>query len=265
MANKAAATGTVYLDSVADYDLYCHYVAGIVGQGLTRIWSASGKEASCLCNQLELANSMGLLLQKNNIIRDFRKDVKEKRFFWPREIWAKYGFEEMKDLYEKGDVEHALWVQSGMILDALRHACDSLDYLRLLKNQSVFVFCAVPVSMAMATLALCFMNPNMFQRNIKIRKDEAVRVGRPVPHSVVALTQRYSFLQLLMRSRNMREVALIFCEYAREIHRKAKLQDPNFLKISDMCYKVYVCHCTSHYLVYKFISYSRSSNGTNRT
>ena len=180
-AHKAATTGTIYLDSIADYDLYCHYVAGLVGEGLTRIWSASGKEAPWLCDQLELANSMGLLLQKTNIIRDFREDVEEKRFFWPREIWAKYGFEEMKDLYEKGDVERATWIQSGMILDALRHACDSLDYLRLLKNQSVFVFCAVPVSMAMATLALCFMNPEMFQRNIKIRKAEAARVRRLVP------------------------------------------------------------------------------------
>ncbi|OJA11529.1 hypothetical protein AZE42_09514 [Rhizopogon vesiculosus] len=217
-AHRAATTGTVYLDSVADYDLYCHYVAGLVGEGLTRIWSASDKEAPWLCDQLELSNSMGLLLQKTNIIRDFREDVEEKRFFWPREIWAKYGFEEMKDMYEKGDVEHATWIQSGMVLDALRHACDSLDYLRLLKNQSVFVFCAVPVSMAMATLALCFMNPEMFQRNIKIRKAEAA--------------------YLIMRSTNTREVALIFREYARKIHHKAKPHDPNFLKISVMCCKI---------------------------
>ncbi|KAF9236086.1 squalene synthase [Melanogaster broomeanus] len=217
-AHKAVTTGLVYLETVAEYDLYCHYVAGLVGEGLTRIWSASGKEVPWLCEELELANSMGLLLQKTNIIRDFREDVEERRFFWPKEIWAKYGFEEMKDLYEKGDVEHATWIQSGMILDALRHACDSLDYLRLLKNQSVFVFCAVPVCMAMATLALCFMNPEMFQRNIKIRKAEAVR--------------------LILRSTNPREVALIFREYAREIHAKAKPQDPNFLKISVMCCKI---------------------------
>jgi len=175
-AHKAATTETVYLHTVAEYDLYCHYVAGLVGEGLTRIWSASGKEAPWLCDQLELANSMGLLLQKTNIIRDYREDVEERRFFWPREVWAKYGFEEMKDMYEKGDVEHATWIQSAMVVDALRHACDSLDYLRLLTNQSVFVFCAVPATMAMATLALCFMNPEMFQRNIKIRKAEAAHV-----------------------------------------------------------------------------------------
>ena len=51
-AHKAATTGTIYLSTVSEYDLYCHYVAGLVGEGLSRIFSASKKEvqigrASC--------------------------------------------------------------------------------------------------------------------------------------------------------------------------------------------------------------------------
>jgi farnesyl-diphosphate farnesyltransferase len=45
-AHKAATTGSIYLEEVADYDLYCHYVAGLVGEGLSRTFSASGKGAS---------------------------------------------------------------------------------------------------------------------------------------------------------------------------------------------------------------------------
>lgn len=176
-AHKAAATGTIYLGTVAEYDLYCHYVAGLVGEGLSRLWAASGKEAKWLSGQLELSNSMGLLLQKTNIIRDYREDTEQRRFFWPREIWGQFGFKEMKEMWQAGNEERAAWVQSGMVLDALRHATDSLDYLRLLKNQSVFNFCAIPAAMAMATLELCFMNPAMFQRNIKIRKAEAAKVS----------------------------------------------------------------------------------------
>ncbi|KAH7905343.1 squalene synthase [Hygrophoropsis aurantiaca] len=214
-AHRAAMTGTVHFDTITEYDLYCHYSAGLVGEGLARICSASGKEAPLLREQLELANSMGLLLQKTNIIRDFREDTDDERFLWPREIWGKYGFEEMKDMCEGGDVEHATWAQSGMVLDALRHATGSLECLRLLTNQGIFVACAVPLTMAMATLTLCFMNPEVFQRSIKIRKAEAVR--------------------LVMRSTNLREVALIFREYAREIHHKARPQDPNFLRLSVVC------------------------------
>ncbi|KAG8221192.1 squalene synthase [Butyriboletus roseoflavus] len=217
-AHKAATTGSIFLATVAEYDLYCHYVAGLVGEGLTAIWSASGKEIPSLCEELGLANSMGLLLQKTNIIRDFREDAEESRFFWPKEIWGKYGFNELTELHQKGNVERATWAQSEMVLDALRHACDSLDYLRLLKNQSVFVFCAVPACMAMATLTLCFMNREMFEHNIKIRKAEAA--------------------QLIMQSTNPREVALIFRDYARKIHHKAKPNDPNFLRLSVMCGKI---------------------------
>ncbi|KIJ21228.1 hypothetical protein PAXINDRAFT_160473 [Paxillus involutus ATCC 200175] len=208
-AHKAATAGSVYIETVAEYDLYCHYAAGLVGEGLIRISSASGKEAPWLCQELEFANSFALILQKKNIIRDFREDDELGRFFWPKVIWAKYGFEEMKDLYGKGAVEHATWIQSAMIVDALRHACDALDFLKLLRTWSVFVFCSVPVCMAVVSLLLCFTNPEMFQRNIKIREAAG---------------------KLVMRAKNTREVSLIFRDYVRKIYDKAKPQDPNFLR-----------------------------------
>ncbi|KIM90082.1 hypothetical protein PILCRDRAFT_811793 [Piloderma croceum F 1598] len=217
-AHKAATTNTVYLETVSEYDLYCHYVAGLVGEGLSGLWAASGKEADWIGSQLELSNSMGLLLQKTNIIRDFREDSEEKRYFWPKEIWGKYGFNEMNEMWDIANKERAAWAQSAMILDALRHAIDALDYLRFLKNQSVFNFCAIPATMAMATLTLCFMNPDMFQRNIKIRKAAAAK--------------------LIMRSTNPRDVAYMFRDYARKIHSKAVSADPNFIAISIACGKI---------------------------
>lgn len=190
-AHKAATTGSIYLERISDYDLYCHYVAGLVGEGLSRIFSASGKEASWVGDQLELSDSMGLLLQKTNIIRDYREDTDEQRYFWPREIWGKYGFKEMKEMYAPEAAEQAQWVQSNMVVDALRHTVDALDYLRFLKNQTVFNFCAIPATMAIATLELCFMNPTMFQRNIKIRKAEAAGVRHPLLRFLtVVLTKR---------------------------------------------------------------------------
>ncbi|KDQ62002.1 hypothetical protein JAAARDRAFT_31480 [Jaapia argillacea MUCL 33604] len=254
-AHKAATTGSIYLESVADYDLYCHYVAGLVGEGLSRLWSASGKEADWMQNQLELSNSMGILLQKTNIIRDYREDVEQGRFFWPREIWGSdeygygassgekgTGFKEMKEMYAPENEKRAMWVQSGMVVDALRHAVDALDYLRLLKNQTVFNFCAIPATMAMATLELCFMNPAMFQRNIKIRKAEAAN--------------------LIMRSTNPREVSIMFRDYARKIHSRAVPADPNFLRIAVACGKIEQW-CERHYP--SFVRLSESSMGATPT
>ncbi|KAG7098792.1 hypothetical protein E1B28_000697 [Marasmius oreades] len=227
-AHKAATTSSIYLETVDDYNLYCHYVAGLVGEGLSGLFSASTKEAEWLAGQLELSNSMGLLLQKTNIIRDYREDVDEKRFFWPREIWGKkeYGFTEMSEMYQLEKAENAQWVQSEMILDAMGHLTDALDYLKLLKNQSVFNFCAIPATMAIATLELCFMNPELFQRNIKIRKAQAA--------------------SLIMGSTNSREVSHIFRTYCRKIHARASTADPNFLRISVACGKIEQW-CEVHY------------------
>src|ERR1700692_1448226 len=87
-----------------------------------------------------------------------------------------------------------------MVLDAMRHCVDSLDYLRFVKNQSVFNFCAIPATMAMATLALCFGNEAMFQRNIKIRKAAAATVRSTAqPHRCPSLTDIPS-TQLILNS-----------------------------------------------------------------
>ena len=202
-AHKAQTTGSVYVEKVEEYDLYCHYVAGLVGEGLSGLFAASGKEGAFMANQLELSNSMGLFLQKTNIIRDFREDVDQQRFFWPREIWGdeKYGaavgrlaFKEMKEMYMAGNEKQAEYVQSAMILNALCHATDALDYLRLLKNQSIFNFCAIPQTMAIATLTLCFKNPEMFQRNIKIRRAEAASVCSPARSCPGAIANETHFL-----------------------------------------------------------------------
>lgn len=173
----AESGGKFSVDTLASFDLYCHYVAGLVGEGLSKLFSASEKESPYLGEQLTLSNSMGLMLQKTNILRDFREDVDEGRVFWPAEIWSKY-VSKPEQLHAAGNEDKALWALSEMTVDALAHATDALDYLSLLSNQSVFNFCAIPQVMAIATLERCFMNYNVFQRNVKIRKGEAVSVSQ---------------------------------------------------------------------------------------
>lgn len=274
-AHKAQTTGSVYVELIEEYDLYCHYVAGLVGEGLSGLFAASGREGAFLGGQLELSNSMGLFLQKTNIIRDFREDVDQQRFFWPREIWGneKYGaavgrpaFKEMKEMYLPENQKQAEYVQSAMVLNVLCHATDSLDYLRLLRNQSVFNFCAIPQTMAIATLTLCFKNPDMFQRNIKIRKAEAASVcliSLPSPKHI-ELTFCPIFLpsQLIMRSKNPRDVAYIFRDYAQKIHARCTPDDPSFIKIAAVCGRVRRSSCVhSRHLRSRFAYFRRLRNG----
>ena len=67
---------------------YCHYVAGLVGIGLSQLFSASELEDKIVGDDTELANSMGLFLQKTNIIRDYLEDNVEGREFWPKEVFT---------------------------------------------------------------------------------------------------------------------------------------------------------------------------------
>ena len=178
--HKAATTGSIQVETLAEYNQYCHYAGGIVAQALSQIFSASGIESPSIGTQLELSNMMGLFIQKSDIIGDYREDVDQQQYFWPREIWGReeYGFKAMTEMYktDPDTVHRATYVQSAMILDALQHATDVLDYLRLVRNQSNFHATAIVIVKAFADLEHSFMNKEIFQRKIEIRKAEVAKV-----------------------------------------------------------------------------------------
>lgn len=206
------------VNTVEDYDRYCYYVAGLVGNGLTRLFVESGLANPALIEREQLQISMGLFLQKTNIIRDVKEDWDEKRRFWPQEVWSKY-VDKFGDLFKPENREAALNCSSEMVLNSLNHADECLFYLAGLKEQSVFNFAAIPQSMAVATLALVFRNPEIFKRNIKITKGSACQI-------------------MLDSTQNLQKVCEVFRRFVRQIHKKNTPKDPNFLKISIACGKV---------------------------
>ncbi|BFZ54042.1 bifunctional farnesyl-diphosphate farnesyltransferase/squalene synthase [Savitreella phatthalungensis] len=212
MAHYAEAD--IIVDTLDDYDRYCHYVAGLVGEGLSRLFASSGLEDKCYADLTDLSNSMGLFLQKTNIMRDYREDLDDGRVFWPKVIWSRYAAE-IGDLVRPESRAAALDCLSHMTCNALEHATDCLVYLSGLHNQAVFNFCAIPQVMAIATMALCFRNPAVFERNVKIRKGQACK--------------------MIMQSSNLHSVTAIFCKYSREIQRKNHPSDPNYLRIGELC------------------------------
>lgn len=206
------------VNTIPEYELYCHYVAGLVGEGLTRLFVASELANPQLLVRMDLTESMGQFLQKTNIIRDVHEDWVDKRRFWPKEIWSLY-VDNWDDLFAPQNREKALQCSSHMVLNALKHAEECLFYMAGIRDQSVFNFVAIPQSMAIATLELVFRNPAIFERNVKITKGDAC--------------------QLMMEStQNLRIVCEVFRRYARRIHKKNDPRDPNFLAISAQCGKV---------------------------
>ena len=54
----------------------------------TDLRSSTGHEAPVVASDLETSNSMGLFLQKTNIIRDYLEDLDSGRTWWPQEVWS---------------------------------------------------------------------------------------------------------------------------------------------------------------------------------
>ncbi|KAL9095896.1 MAG: hypothetical protein Q9165_001893 [Trypethelium subeluteriae] len=215
---KIAENNVDVVNSIADYEKYCHYVAGVVGEGLTRLFVESGLANAGLLERPDLTEAMGQFLQQTNIIRDIREDFDEKRKFYPKEVWSKH-VNRFEDLFKPENKEAALNCSSEMVLLALRKAPDCLFYLAGIRDQSVFNFAAIPQTMAVATLDLCFRNPELFKRNIKITRGETCQI-------------------MTESTQNLQMVCEIFRRFARRIHKKNTPRDPNFLEISIACGKI---------------------------
>ena len=129
-----------------DYDLYCHFVAGLVGEGLSGLFVQTKIEKPLIGLQLSLSNHMGLFLQKTNIIRDYAEDCREGRSFWPKECWGSGGVFARQTEVQRGVVEtypgsnsykftdtvegrKAREVLSTMLLDAVSHVTLSLIHI----------------------------------------------------------------------------------------------------------------------------------------
>ena len=204
MAEMAAKNLTQGTATIEEYNTYCHYVAGLVGEGLSRLFAQSQLEEPNLAQQLYLSDQMGAFLQKTNIIRDYLEDYVECRAFWPRTIWKKYTKVETPDLgyFAANPTSHAAQqCLCEMITDALEHVPACLAYLSELQCQPIFRFCAIPQVMAMATLAKCFGNQRVFTGVVKIRKGLSCK--------------------LMMRSVTLDGVHEIFYQQAKWIERKA--------------------------------------------
>lgn len=206
------------VESVKDYDLYCHYVAGLVGDGLTQLIVLAKFGSDDLYQETsQWYEGMGLFLQKTNIIRDYAEDLADGRSFWPKEIWSLYA-ENLSDLAKPEFTQQGIYCINHLVLNAMSHIESVLYYLSSIHEQSSFQFCAIPQVMAIATLALVFSNPNVMHKNVKIRKG----------------TTCY----LILKSRSLRGCVEIFQYYLRDIKKRLAVEDPNYLKINIQIAKI---------------------------
>lgn len=210
---------------VDQYNRYCHFVAGLVGEGLSRLFAVSGLEKASFASELYLSDQMGLFLQKTNIIRDYLEDYVDHRAFWPQTVWKKYSKTGELGFFtnqEDPDVQRlSLQCLNELVTDALELVPDCLAYISKLKCEEVFRFCAIPQVMAIATLEKCYGNPDVFTGVVKIRKGTSCK--------------------LLLRTNTLDEVHDTFFVFADAVMKKAKkdrangVVDPSYDRTMKAC------------------------------
>jgi farnesyl-diphosphate farnesyltransferase len=240
---KDLSQGTFDVDQ---YNRYCYYVAGLVGEGLSRLFAASGLEQDYLADEVYLSNQMGMFLQKTNIIRDYLEDYVEGRAFWPQSIYNKYsetgelGYFAANNSHSNEDDAsntkntttntpdvlvqvNSIKCLNEMIADALELAPSCLAYLSELHCAPIFRFCALPQIMALATLDKCFAYPHqVFSGVVKIRKGLSCKL-------------------LVFQCHSLDHIHESFYVLAKSIERKAKqlkqhdFADPSLDQILDSC------------------------------
>jgi farnesyl-diphosphate farnesyltransferase len=177
---RAAPGRLVALESVADLDRYCYYVAGTVGHLLTGLFAIEHPRVTerHLTRMRALATSFGLGLQLTNIIKDVCDDRRRGWSFVPRQLCRLMG----TDPERLTDPDHA--AASRQVMDALiaktrRHLDDALAYCLALPRSAwrTRLFCLVPLYFAVRTLALAARDPRLLEdgHKVKITRGEVYR------------------------------------------------------------------------------------------
>jgi farnesyl-diphosphate farnesyltransferase len=210
---------------IKQYNRYCHFVAGLVGEGLSRLFAASGLEKPSMAKEIHLSDQMGLFLQKTNIIRDYLEDYVDGRAFWPQTVWKKHSKDGDLGYFANQDdpeaKKKALCCLNELVTDALSLVPDCLAYLSKLQCSEVFRFCAIPQVMAIATLNKSFHNPDIFTGVVKIRKGLSCK--------------------LINNTNDITSVHSVFNEFASSIMQKARnakssgFEDPSFEQTISVC------------------------------
>ncbi|MDA8389226.1 MAG: phytoene/squalene synthase family protein [Gammaproteobacteria bacterium] len=170
--------------TLADMDRYCYYVAGVVGEMLTRLFCDYSTEIARRREELmPLAVSFGQALQMTNILKDIWEDRERGACWLPRDVFASHGFD-LRDL--SADRQHPGFEQglADLIGVAHGHVRNALRYTLLLPPHETGLrnFCLWALGMAILTL-------RKINKNRSFVSGRQVKITRRSVKATIAISQ----------------------------------------------------------------------------
>lgn len=153
---RSANTGACVLEDVQDLEQYCYYVAGTVGEFLTRLFAMDRKLSPQVHQRLQArAVSFGLGLQMTNIAKDVMTDIDRGWCYIPRTVFQGAGVNEGPTGWTPDDAS-SRHIASLMVQIAKKHLRSALEYVLILPRtcRRIRLFCIWPLWMALETLKM---------------------------------------------------------------------------------------------------------------
>ncbi len=179
----ARRKGWLTLDTVADLDEYCYYVAGIVGRFLSEAFYADrpsmGEDGFERLKKLDI--SFGLALQVTNIVKDVREDAERNVCFVPEEICKKHGFNSSPEMFlENADAKARAAVMEDLVKKTWMHIMDGMEYILQVPRRfaRIRLFCLWPLLMSAENMRAIGDGSKIFEveGKVKITRDDVKRI-----------------------------------------------------------------------------------------
>jgi farnesyl-diphosphate farnesyltransferase len=197
MGDKGRASGGgLGLASLEETLEYCYYVAGTVGEMLTRLfeWYSPGvaRHSERLAPR---AVAFGNALQLTNILKDVREDLDRGSCWLPRTLLAEHGLTP-EALLEPGNRDRALEVHGRLVAVAHREVRQAFEYAMALprEEKGIRLFCLWPLFLAVMTLRKVYGNRAILEsKPVKVSR----RTVRWVMGSTKLLVAQDSLLRMM--------------------------------------------------------------------
>ena len=161
MGDKGRASGGgLGLESLEETLEYCYYVAGTVGEMLTRLFVWYSPAVARRAGQLEPHSvAFGNALQLVNILKDVREDLERGSCWLPRTLLAEYGLTP-EALLEPARRDEALKAHGRLVAVANQELRKAFEYVLALprEERGIRLFCLWPLFLAVMTLRKVYGN-----------------------------------------------------------------------------------------------------------
>jgi farnesyl-diphosphate farnesyltransferase len=161
------------LPDLAHLNVYCYYVAGVVGEMLTELFCNYSEDIARNRSQLlTLAVSFGQGLQMTNILKDVWEDRSRGACWLPQDVFTQCGFDLNALSQDRHDAAFACGLHK-LIGIAHLHLRSALAYTLLLPRTEPGLrrFCLWAIGMALLTLRKIYRNPGFTSgKQVKITR-----------------------------------------------------------------------------------------------